>query len=854
MSLVQQQQYSGFVKPYVEGSTKEYKELQDRLIKDYDESALMYDSLKEAADNMQSLDADGDKLAKEAAFQKAYGYIEEAAKMGDYENRGRLVRKAIRDFSTAYKPVAEQVAARQAKEAEIDKSNLPAAEKDKLKQYWMHLYKTKGGLQKTDNGYFGYNQVTGSVPKYVDTNAKITEAYKDVIKTKYKTKYDELVASGKWEDWRAIQETADTFIPKNDIKAIISNALANDAEWRDWIKTEATLNNYQKTAKDLPNELQALIQSEGQTLLQQEGLTLEQQKQIQKNPAKLNEFALNSLIENGYLDKESIEGMMSGNANDATASEVIQRIAYKKNIDNIKNLAFTKYKGVERERSTLHEQTAIIKERAKGQYEIDKANAASILSPAGEATFNLNDAESSVAKLANNTIESYKTFKDSLKPVNDTDIDLDVQTIKDVEAGLKKARAQGVNIDITTPDGARQLKEITGREFTAGQIERLPIAIDNYRTWQSNLSSYKGSQYYIKRAGDAINSPQYFNLDQSFENFKKDYPITPTTLAKGSENVYAGVFKTKEDYLKAVKTIAQDVSGWMAKSESVGIEKTLKELGAASHPNSTQLRTALANEAIKYNKKQKEFNEDNYRLGLNVTISNAKDGSNINFNAENIKKGLNIKNTTVNGVSLVGALNNNKELKSQIGDVDITDATNIELNDIKPIITSFDGKNRYSAEVTVKQGSKSGKVVVNIDVPEVQQVNFEQMMMNEYRNIHYGKVKNKSDATLDFNKGMIEYGRGLKYIKNIGELDMFVNKPVGTTNIQGNGFDYTVTKVPQGFKITPVDAAGNTGKLVYDDEKSPSYIEDGFFIAKDLDGIVKIVGQQELLGNIKQSK
>jgi hypothetical protein len=136
----------------------------------------------------------------------------------------------------------------------------------------------------------------------------------------------------------------------------------------------------------------------------------------------------------------------------------------------------------------------------------------------------------------------------------------------------------------------------------------------------------------------------------------------------------------------------------------------------------------------------------------------------------------------------------------------------------------------------------------------MQQVNFEQIMMNEYRNIHYGKVKNKSDATLDFNKGMIEYGRGLRYIKNIGELDMFVNKPVGTTNIQGNGFDYRVTKVPQGFKIIPVDAAGNTGKLVYDDEKSPSYIEDGFFIAKDLDGIVKIVGQQELLGNIKQSK
>jgi hypothetical protein len=105
-NYVQGQNYQPFVKPYVEGATKEYADLQKRLTQDYDEAAMQYDALQEAKDNMKKLSWKADDVAAaDQVFDAASKEIEAAAKAGDYENRGRLIRKAISAFKEGYAPI-----------------------------------------------------------------------------------------------------------------------------------------------------------------------------------------------------------------------------------------------------------------------------------------------------------------------------------------------------------------------------------------------------------------------------------------------------------------------------------------------------------------------------------------------------------------------------------------------------------------------------------------------------------------------------------------------------------------------------------------------------------------------------
>jgi Arc/MetJ-type ribon-helix-helix transcriptional regulator len=196
---VQQEQYTPFVRPYVEGPVKEYAALQKQLIEDYDDAALQYDALQEAADNMSSLDFEGDVQAKKEAFDFANKAIQEAAKAGDYENRGRLVRKAIKDFSTRYKPVAEQIKARQEAFEAIDKDDkIVATEKAKAKKLFDDMYDMRKGLQKdpVSNNYVGYSNAIApvkNIPHTVDIIEKINKAMTGAVTADQKKKIESIV-------------------------------------------------------------------------------------------------------------------------------------------------------------------------------------------------------------------------------------------------------------------------------------------------------------------------------------------------------------------------------------------------------------------------------------------------------------------------------------------------------------------------------------------------------------------------------------------------------------------------------------------------------------------------------------
>lgn len=198
---IQQEQYTPFVRPYVEGSHKEYAALQKQLIADYDDAAMQYDALQEAADNMSSLDFEGDIAAKNEAFKFASQAIDEAAKAGDYENRGRLVRKAIKDFKTRYAPVAQQIKDRQDAFEAIDKNDkIIGAEKAKAKKLFDDMYAMRKGLQKdpTSNNYMGYSTAIApikNVPHTVDVIEKINKAMAGAVTLEQKKKIESLVGN-----------------------------------------------------------------------------------------------------------------------------------------------------------------------------------------------------------------------------------------------------------------------------------------------------------------------------------------------------------------------------------------------------------------------------------------------------------------------------------------------------------------------------------------------------------------------------------------------------------------------------------------------------------------------------------
>lgn len=104
--FVRDMQFTPFITPYVEGATKEYSQLQERLRNDYDTAALQYDALQEAKDNMKKLSWKADDVAAaNQIFDAASKEIQEAAETGDYENKNRLIRKAIGNFKQRYAPI-----------------------------------------------------------------------------------------------------------------------------------------------------------------------------------------------------------------------------------------------------------------------------------------------------------------------------------------------------------------------------------------------------------------------------------------------------------------------------------------------------------------------------------------------------------------------------------------------------------------------------------------------------------------------------------------------------------------------------------------------------------------------------
>lgn len=334
MSFVRQENYTPIIKPYVEGPVKEYTDLQKQLVKDYDETVLMYDSLKEAADNLRSLDAEGDLAQKDKAFQLAYKHIEEAAKEGNYEKRGRIIRKAIKDFGTIYRPVQEKMMEREAFIKSLDDYKIQ--DKQSLIKAKDKLYKESGGLkQKADGTWSQWQEPSSGIQPMDDIKMLdiLKEALGDAQASKIMSVHDELVKNGEWKGWTALIESGRTDrggVNDAEHRAILRKAFSEPAV-ANFIKQQGFVNSVLKTnLENFENDLSNYYvesQSKVSKLIDNNLNRLKQQ-----NPG-----VYNNVLKNGYNGKAGQEALKEWSKDNLKANKFETDLPEINNISDLRN-------------------------------------------------------------------------------------------------------------------------------------------------------------------------------------------------------------------------------------------------------------------------------------------------------------------------------------------------------------------------------------------------------------------------------------------------------------------------------------------------------------------------------------
>jgi hypothetical protein len=175
-----------YIKPYVAAPVKEMEELQKKMADDYDVVASQYDALEEASDAIQALPFKGDLEEKKLVMDNAKKEIEAAQKAGDYQNRGRLVRKAFNNLKKGYAPIKEQVTAWEAFKKDVEesvKANRYSQEyANKILTATKNQYKIQGGLKKSGDGtYAGISPYLKQYANEVDINEEVLKAINPIL-------------------------------------------------------------------------------------------------------------------------------------------------------------------------------------------------------------------------------------------------------------------------------------------------------------------------------------------------------------------------------------------------------------------------------------------------------------------------------------------------------------------------------------------------------------------------------------------------------------------------------------------------------------------------------------------------
>ena len=252
--LVSNMRFTPYVRPYVEGATKEYAAMQQDARNQYDTNAAGYDAIKEAADKMVSLKPDEE--AKQAVMGKVRSTLEQAANEGDYENKGRAVRKAYMDFEKEYAPIAKEYSAYQSFVKDVDEDKtLTQAQKDVSKAHALDMYtqQRKNGipLKNPDGTVNGISPFLTKHASNVDTTKKTLEAVKSIIPNI--VSLNDIKPDEKGGYYMIVNGTKE-YIDKGRVDKAINDAYASDSEWQDFDKSRAYFKNYKLTDEEIKNK------------------------------------------------------------------------------------------------------------------------------------------------------------------------------------------------------------------------------------------------------------------------------------------------------------------------------------------------------------------------------------------------------------------------------------------------------------------------------------------------------------------------------------------------------------------------------------------------------------------------
>lgn len=484
---VQQEQYTPFVRPYVEGPVKEYAALQKQLIADYDDATMQYDALQEAADNMTSLDFEGDVKAKNEAFKFASQAIDEAAKAGDYENRGRLVRKAIKDFKTRYAPIAQQIKDRQEAFEAIDKDDkIIGAEKAEAKRLFDAFYASRKGLQKdpTSNNYIGYSSAIApikNVPKTVDLIKKISEGFSGAIPEKVKREVQDIINSpgSEYDKMMRTREVLREGLTPAQVDSIFEQVW-NDPEVKGYNDYWAFARSYKATPDDALSIINNKVKQNAQRLLK-----VNPDKYKGMSEEELIKASQDNLIANGYDINKVVENINKTGGRDIVASAILQD-----KFNEARNFVYEKY----------GHQTTFDAERFTDTSASRALNGEGFTSPAPDVRTNNTPGVDENGEVNPELIEqtmtsSYNNLAQSFANIaSDADTSKGLQATAGYVAGLKSA--------YKTPEAMyeriKQLAATTKGEKGKQYKQLLEVARENLIEYQNAANTKKEVEAIVK--------------------------------------------------------------------------------------------------------------------------------------------------------------------------------------------------------------------------------------------------------------------------------------------------------------------------------------------------------------------
>lgn len=304
--FVSNMRFTPYIKPYVEGATKEYAAAQQDARNQYDTNAAGYDAIKEAADKMVALTPDEE--AKQAVMNKVRTTLSQAASEGDYENKGRAVRKAYMDFEKEYAPIAKEYSLYQNFVKELDdRKDIDEDKKQKAKDAALHFYteQRKNGvpLKNPDGTTNGISPFLIKPAATVDVNKKVMDAIAPMVADK--TSLSTLNFDPEKQQYYTILNSGREYILKSRTDAAIENAYAGDSTWREYDKSRAYLDNYKLKDEDIKTHYDAIKSHIEENIITPELIA----STIKNNPKVANSknpqnAAILELNKNGYYNAD----------------------------------------------------------------------------------------------------------------------------------------------------------------------------------------------------------------------------------------------------------------------------------------------------------------------------------------------------------------------------------------------------------------------------------------------------------------------------------------------------------------------------------------------------------------------